>query len=84
MAAFVAALLALPIVAVILTMLTPGRGPGHFALTQQFGPVRLEHESERHYQLKLARWWAAGSLLLPLGMVLARLLRDAPAPMRWA
>ena len=66
----VAFLWSLPVVAIILAFLFPGVGPGHFALTHEFGPKREENESERQYHLKMAKWWALGALSLPLSLFL--------------
>jgi hypothetical protein len=62
---------ALPVVAIILAFLFPGAGPGHFALTHEFGPVPAEDETERQYHLKMAKWWFCSSLVLPVAISLA-------------
>ena len=61
----------LPTIAIILAFLFPGVGPGHFALTHEFGPTQEDGESERHYHLKMAKWWFLGSLILPLSVLAA-------------
>lgn len=63
-----ATLWSLPLLAIILAIIFPGAGPGHFAVTYQFGPVRQEGETERQYHLKMAKCWFLGSLTIPLGV----------------
>lgn len=62
---------ALPVLAIILAFVFPGAGPGHFALTHEFGPVHQVEETERQYHLKMAKWWFVSSLVFPLSVSLA-------------
>jgi hypothetical protein len=63
-----ATLISMPILMVSLAIIFPGRGPGHFALTHEFGPIREVDESEKQFLLKMAKWWFLGFItsLLPL------------------
>jgi len=63
----IAVLLMLPLIAIALAFLNPGAGPGHYALTEEFGPIRKPEDTPKQYQLRLAKWWAIGSSALPIG-----------------
>jgi hypothetical protein len=62
----------------ILAGLWPGRGPGHFAMTHQFGPVRRAEESESAWQLRLSGWWFSGALVLPFSLSVVWLSDQQP------
>lgn len=63
----------LPTVAVLLAVLSPGRGPGHFAMTYPIGPAQNPGETSKHFQFRLAKWWlaGAGASVLVIGLLLA-------------
>ena len=66
----------LPVLAIILAFIFPGAGPGHFALTHEFGPVHEEEKTERQYYLKMAKWWFFGSLVFPLAVSFAYIFEN--------
>jgi hypothetical protein len=55
----------------ILAMVSPLAGPGHFALTQELGGVADSSLTLRQQEIQKALWWLLGSCLLPLGALLA-------------
>lgn len=67
----IATLVALPVVAMILAVVSPLAGPGHFALTQELGGVADSPLTLRQQEIQKALWWLLGSCLLPLGALLA-------------
>lgn len=68
--AVIATLVALPVVAVALALLSPLRGPGHFALTQELGVSLDSSLTPRQRELQKALWWLLGACLAPLGALL--------------
>ncbi len=51
----IATLVALPVVAMILALVSPSAGPGHFALTQELGGVADSTLTLRHTSLRRSR-----------------------------
>jgi hypothetical protein len=72
--------LALPLVAFALAYLIPGAGPGHFAVTHDFGPIPREDESPALYSLRVGRLWLLGAIALPLGLIVVRFRSDLGVP----
>jgi hypothetical protein len=68
--AFSAFLACLPFVAFVLFIISPSSGLGYFAFTKEMGPIREDSESERRYQLKMAKWWFYGFITAPLSFVI--------------
>src|SRR5688500_16620032 len=62
----------------ILSSAFPGRGPGHFANTHEFGPVKRSGESESAWQVRLAGWWLLGALLLPFSLAIVQVSLSQP------
>lgn len=73
----IAALWTLPWLAVAIAFALPGRNIGVFAVSEPI-PWFVPGESEPRwrYQIRMACWWLAGSLSLPLSMALADLSRQ--------
>jgi hypothetical protein len=69
-----ATLFSLPVLMVTLAIIFPGRGPGYFALTHKFGPIKEENESEKQFHLKMAKWWFFGFITSLLPLLLLSLL----------
>ena len=63
--AWAATFAALPFLAFIFLIVSPFKGPGHYAFTNEVGPKHEEEETERQYHFKMAKWWFLGSLLFP-------------------
>ena len=61
----------LPFVAFIFLIISPFRGPGHFAFTSEIGPTQEEEETDRQYHLKMAKWWLLGSMAFPFCIALS-------------
>lgn len=68
--AWAATFASLPFIAFVFFVVSPISGPGHFAFTQEIGPVQQEGETETQYRLKMARWWFAGSLSFPASIAI--------------
>jgi hypothetical protein len=73
----IAALWTLPWLAIVLAFALPGQNIGVFAVSEPI-PWFVPGESEPRwrYQIRLAYWWLAGSLSLPLSIALADLSRQ--------
>jgi hypothetical protein len=69
--AWAATFASLPFIAFVFFVVSPHRGPGHFAFTREIGPVEQEEETEKQYHMKMAKWWFAGSLSFPVCIAIA-------------
>jgi hypothetical protein len=66
----VAVLVALPVIATVLALIAPRRGPGSFAFTHEIAPVPDETLPKRQQELRMGFAWLLGSCLVPLGALL--------------
>ena len=69
--AWAATFASLPFIAFIFLLVSPFKGPGHFAFTRELGPIEEIEETEKQYHFKMAKWWFLGSLSFPICLALA-------------
>jgi hypothetical protein len=69
----VATFVALPVIAVIFTLISPHAGPGHYAFTEELGEAVDPSLTSRQQEIQEGLGWLIGSCLLPMGALLAYL-----------